>query len=117
MKSGIDKLDGTYYHRHSVTGLEGESMSAEGDELLTVQEICDLLKVPKTYIYSLTHQRKIPHIKIQGHLRFRQSAIDEWLRSQEVSDVDLQEKKQMVRLHNVPGRNKVQEIRRNKEAG
>ena len=62
------------------------------DRLLTVQEISELLKVPKSYVYWLTHQKKIPHLKIQGHLRFRQSHIDEWLDSQEVSDdVDIQE--------------------------
>ena len=62
------------------------------DRLLTVQEISELLKVPKSYVYWLTHQKKIPHLKIQGHLRFRQSHIDEWLDSQEVSnDVAIQE--------------------------
>ena len=62
------------------------------DRLLTVQEISELLKVPKSYLYWLTHQKKIPHMKIQGHLRFRQSHIEEWLNSQEVSDdVDIQE--------------------------
>ena len=61
-------------------------MSAETklDRLLTVRELCELLKVRKTYVYWLTHQKRIPHIKMQGHLRFRQSAIDQWLKSQEV---------------------------------
>ncbi len=92
MKSDIDKLDEMYYHRHNRTGLEGESMSAEIDELLTVQEVCELLKVSKAYIYWLTHQRKIPYIKMHGHLRFRQSAIDGWLRAQEVRNGDTQER-------------------------
>ena len=62
------------------------------DRLLTVQEISELLKVPKSYVYWLTHQKKIPYIKIQGHLRFRQSHIEGWLKAQEVSDdVDIQE--------------------------
>ena len=109
MKREVDKLDKTYYPPPDRTGLEGDMSSAEGksDELLTVQEICNLLKVPKTYIYSLTHQRKIPHIKMHGRLRFRQSDIDEWLRLQEVRHVGLQDKKQVVRLHHVPGRKKV----------
>ena len=61
------------------------------DRLLTVQEISEFLKVPKSYVYWLTHQKKIPHLKIQGHLRFRRSHIEEWLRSQEVHDVSIQE--------------------------
>ena len=82
----VDKSEGKYYNPNGINGLEGEKVSAEAnlDKLLTVQEICELLKVPKTYIYWLTHQKRIPYIKMQGHLRFRQSAIDEWLRSQEV---------------------------------
>lgn len=75
-------------------GLEDVKMSVGNaiDRLLTVQEISELLKVPKSYVYWLTHQKKIPHLKIQGHLKFRQSHIDEWLNSQEVIDhVDIQE--------------------------
>ena len=91
--SGIDKLDEIYYHRHGKTGPEGEKASAERklDKLLTVREVCELLQVSKDYIYSLTHQKKIPHIKIQGHLRFRQSAIDKWIRMQEIRDADTEE--------------------------
>ena len=93
MKSSVDKLNRTQYTEHDKTGLEGGIMSAEEDELLTVQEICDLLKVRKTYIYSLTHSKKIPHMKLGGLLRFSKSAIDEWLRSREVRDVSIQERK------------------------
>ncbi|MBD3180744.1 helix-turn-helix domain-containing protein [Candidatus Poribacteria bacterium] len=61
--------------------------------LLTVQEICELLKVSKPYIYWLTHQKKIPFIKMHGHLRFRQSEIDDWLKEQEFRIGNSQEKK------------------------
>lgn len=65
------------------------------ERLLTVQEICELLKVPKSYVYWLTHSKRIPHFKINGHLRFRQSRIEEWLESQEVrSNVCIQEEVQ-----------------------
>ena len=67
------------------------SAETELDRLLTIQEICELLKVKKTYIYWLTHQKKIPYIKMQGHLRFRQSDIDDWLISQEVRDANTKE--------------------------
>ena len=77
-KNHIDNKAKTDYHS-DIPGTEGAT-----DKLLTVQEVCNLLKVKETYVYWLTHQKKIPHIKMQGHLRFRASAIDEWLRSQEV---------------------------------
>ena len=80
---GVDNTgkDGYYF-------IESERKPAT-DKLLTVQEICELLKVPRTYIYWLTHKKQIPYIKMNGHLRFRRSAIDEWLESQEVRNADL----------------------------
>ena len=93
--SVIVNVDGDRYDAHAEPGTEGENASADAkadmkpDKLLTVQETCELLKVPKTYIYWLTHQKRIPYIKMQGHLRFRQSAIDDWLRSQEVHNASV----------------------------
>ena len=60
------------------------SVDLKIDRLLTVQDISSLLGVKKTYVYNLTYRKKIPHLKIHGHLRFRQSDITEWLQSQEV---------------------------------
>ncbi len=74
--SVIDNLGGSGYH------------FSEGADLLTLQEVCELLKVTKAYIYSLTHLKKIPHIKMMGHLRFRRSDIDGWLAEQEVRSAD-----------------------------
>ena len=92
MKSSVDKLNRTQYPEHDKTGMEGGIMSAEEDELLTSQEICDLLKIKKSYLYSLTRSKRIPHMKMGGFLLFSKSAIDEWLRSLEVRDVSIQEK-------------------------
>jgi len=85
--SVIDNVDGSSYHS-DILGLEGTAV----DELLTVQELCGLLKVSRGYIYWLTHRRKIPFIKMQGHLRFRWSDIDVWLREQEVRSGNTQER-------------------------
>lgn len=88
--SALDDLSGNDYDHNGNLGSEGEKLSAVGklDRLLTIQEVCKLLQVKKTYVYWLTYQKKIPHIKMQGHLRFRESAIDEWLKSQEVCNAD-----------------------------
>ena len=60
-------------------------MSIEvSDKLLTVQEVCELLKIKRSHLYSMTHQRSIPFLKIQGLLRFRQSSLNKWLGEQEV---------------------------------
>ena len=96
--SGIDTLNQIGYPLHEAK-MEGKKMSAEQgkDKLLTVQEVCELLEVSKNYIYWLTHKQKIPHIKMQGHLRFRRSAIDNWLMAQEVRSGSTQEREEMVR--------------------
>jgi excisionase family DNA binding protein len=78
MRDSIDNIGKESYY---VTEVEKKPST---EKLLTVQEICELLKVPRTYIYWLTHQKKIPYIKMQGHLRFKRSAIDDWLKEQEV---------------------------------
>ena len=80
--NSIDRSSNIGYDPSGKTGTEGEVV----DRLLTIQEVCGLLQAKKTYVYWLTHRNKIPHIKIQGILRFRQSAIDKWLESQEVAN-------------------------------
>ena len=82
----IDKSTVENYHS-GIPG-DGENVSMAKNRLLTIQETCEFLRVPKSYIYSLTCQKKIPHIKMQGHLRFRQSAINEWLKTQEIHDAE-----------------------------
>jgi excisionase family DNA binding protein len=52
------------------------------EELLTVEELADLLKVPATWIYQRTRCRsseRLPHIKIGKYLRFEEGAVLEWL--------------------------------------
>ena len=60
-----------------------EEGATKPERLLTVREVSNFLNVPKSYIYWLTHQKKIPFIKIHGILRFRKAALDQWLKAQE----------------------------------
>ncbi|MFC1717288.1 helix-turn-helix domain-containing protein [Candidatus Poribacteria bacterium] len=82
--SAIDNPGAKHYYTNAKPGLEGLNSADLSNRLLTTQEVCELLKISKGYLYWLTHQKKIPHIKMMGHLRFRESAIDNWLRAQEV---------------------------------
>ena len=89
--SVIDNVGGSDYHSGILGSGGREKMSVETgkvgiERLLTVQDICELLEVPRSYVYRLTHTKRIPYMKIQGHLRFRRAHIDEWLRSQEVRE-------------------------------
>jgi excisionase family DNA binding protein len=53
-----------------------------GEELLTVSEVASTLKVPVSWVYERTRRSgtdQIPHFKLGKYLRFRWSAVREWL--------------------------------------
>jgi len=52
------------------------------DELLTVEELADNLKVPASWIYQRTRCRgrdRLPHLKIGKYLRFDARAVRAFL--------------------------------------
>ncbi len=53
------------------------------DKLLTIDQLSDILQVKKNTIYSWTFTRKIPFVKINGALRFKEKAINSWIEGQE----------------------------------
>jgi excisionase family DNA binding protein len=53
------------------------------DKLLTIGQVSDILQVKKSTIYSWTFTRKIPYVKINGVLRFKEKVISSWIESQE----------------------------------
>jgi excisionase family DNA binding protein len=55
------------------------------DSLLTIDELCGLLKLEPQTIYQLTYRGKIPHYKIANRLRFRLSEILEWIEKHKVA--------------------------------
>jgi len=58
--------------------------STQVDALLTIDEVCALLKLEPQTIYQLTYRGKIPHFKIANRLRFRLSEIVEWIEKHKV---------------------------------
>ena len=59
------------------------------EELISIEELCRILKLKKSYVYLLTHQKKIPHYKINGQLRFRLSDIELWLKKHFIEDNEI----------------------------
>jgi len=53
------------------------------DKLLTINQLSELLQVKKNTIYSWTFTRKIPFVKINGALRFKEKVISRWIDEQE----------------------------------
>ena len=49
------------------------------DDVLTIEELSAYLKIPKSTLYKLVREGKVPCQKIGRHWRFRKVAIDRWL--------------------------------------
>ena len=53
--------------------------------LLTVDELAEKLKVPKSWLYSRTREtglETIPRFKVGKYIRFVESEVMDWLRKQ-----------------------------------
>ena len=53
------------------------------EKLLTVNDMCDLLRVKKPLVYKWVHYGFVPYIKIGGILRFKESQIEKWIKKRE----------------------------------
>ena len=49
------------------------------EELITIQQVADYLKVDRFTVYRLVTQKRIPAFKVGGQWRFKQEMIDSWL--------------------------------------
>ena len=49
------------------------------EELMTIEELSDFLKISKSGIYNLIYRKKIPHVKIGQRVRFQRKTIEKWL--------------------------------------
>ena len=48
-------------------------------DVLTIEELSAYLKIPRSTLYKLVREGKIPSQKVGRHWRFRKEAIDRWL--------------------------------------
>jgi excisionase family DNA binding protein len=48
-------------------------------QVLTLEEACAYLKIPKSSLYKLAKAGRIPCQKVGRHWRFSKDAVDRWL--------------------------------------
>ena len=48
-------------------------------QVLTLEEACAYLKIPKSSLYKLAKAGRIPCQKVGRHWRFSKEAVDRWL--------------------------------------
>jgi excisionase family DNA binding protein len=52
-------------------------------ELLDAEAVAEMVGMSKDWIYAEARADRIPHIKLGRYTRFRQEAIEDWIRQQE----------------------------------
>jgi len=56
-----------------------------GDEIITAQDVCQYLKIPRSSLYQLARAKRIPAFRVGRHWRFKKTRIEEWVEEQENS--------------------------------
>jgi excisionase family DNA binding protein len=62
-----------------LTGTEPQSM----DRLLTAEEIAERLGMKTQWVWAQARAGRIPHVRLGRYRRFRESAVEAWLRNLE----------------------------------
>jgi len=52
-------------------------------EILTAEDVCQYLKIPRSTLYKLSRDKKIPAFRVGRHWRFNRKKIEEWVDNQE----------------------------------
>jgi len=55
-------------------------MAAKRDEIMTMDELAEYLKISKSTLYKLAQDDKLPGTKIGKRWRFHKDAVDEWVK-------------------------------------
>jgi len=58
------------------------------DEILTIREVAQLLKINEKTAYKLAAERKLPGFKVGGSWRFDREEISQWIKRQTQENQD-----------------------------
>ena len=56
------------------------------DEILTIKELAEYLKIAEKTVYRFASEGKVPGFKVGSSLRFRKSEIDDWIKENSIKD-------------------------------
>lgn len=54
------------------------------DEILTIVEVAQLLKVAEKTVYTMAQKGELPAFKVRGQWRFKRDDLDTWIERQKV---------------------------------
>lgn len=58
------------------------------DEILTLPEVAQLLKVAEKTVYSMAQKGLLPAFKVGGQWRFKRVDLDQWIEQQKAASRD-----------------------------
>jgi excisionase family DNA binding protein len=56
---------------------------ADRDQLLTADDVAELMRVTRAWVYAETRRDRLPHLRLGRHVRYRRAAIEAWMRTVE----------------------------------
>ncbi|WP_210210128.1 methylation-associated defense system helix-turn-helix domain-containing protein MAD1 [Rhodopseudomonas palustris] len=62
--------------------------AAVPDEILTLPEVAQLLKVAEKTVYTMAQKSQLPAFKVRGQWRFKRVDIDRWIEQQKDASRD-----------------------------
>jgi excisionase family DNA binding protein len=57
--------------------------SAELSDVMTVKQVAEYLNCPRSTVYWLLEQRKVPGLRLGGRWRFLRSELEQWIRDRQ----------------------------------
>jgi excisionase family DNA binding protein len=60
-------------------GFEHQQPQEDGHQLLTVQQVCQLLGVGRSWVYQRINSGQIPSVQLGGNLRVKREDLDEYI--------------------------------------
>jgi len=63
-------------------------MDEKPGAVMTIEELSAYLKIPKSTLYKLVREGKVPSQKVGRHWRFRKETIDRWLDETQAEEPD-----------------------------
>jgi excisionase family DNA binding protein len=74
---------GRFSRRQVASVLDSGGSPARINDFLTPEQICRLLSIKKSTLYSWTSNGLIPYFKVNGLVRFKEDKIRAWLKMKE----------------------------------
>ena len=70
---------GAHHHLGALTGPAAGQGDRGIDPLLTADEVAELLRMTKAWVYAETRAKRIPHVPLGRYVRYRRSAVLQWI--------------------------------------